>query len=85
MYQGWPFVCDYFKKVVMIRENVESSVLKSVGYDKNKKVLETELVNEALYEYYKVPMLEYTNLMKASSMGEYYNKSIKKYRYKKLR
>ena len=69
----------------MKRENVESSVLKSVGYDKNKKVLETELVNDALYEYYKVPESEYTNLMKSSSLGEYYNRYIKKYRYKKLK
>ena len=69
----------------MKRENVESQVLKSVGYDKNKKVLETELVNDSLYEYYKVPGSEYTNLMKSSSLGEYYNKHIKKYRYKKLR
>lgn len=69
----------------MKRENVQSSVLKSVGYDKDKKVLETELVNNALYEYYKVPVLEYTNFMKSSSFGEYYNRHIKKYRYKKLR
>ncbi len=69
----------------MKRENVESSVLKSVGYDKNKKVLETELVNDTIYEYYKVPATEYINLMKSSSLGEYYNKHIKKYRYKKLR
>ncbi len=69
----------------MKRENVDSSVLKSVGYDKNKKVLETELVNDALYEYYKVPVSEFDNLMKAPSLGEYYNKRIKKYRYKKLK
>jgi len=69
----------------MKRENVESSVLKSVGYDKDKKVLETELVNNAIYEYYKVPVSEYTNLMKSASLGEYYNRHIKKYRYKKLR
>ena len=69
----------------MKRENVESSVLKSVGYDKDKKVLETELVNNAIYEYYKVPVSEYTNLMKSSSLGEYYNKRIKKYSYKMLK
>jgi hypothetical protein len=69
----------------MKRENVQSSVLKSVGYDKDKKVLETELVNNAIYEYYKVPVLEYINFMKSSSLGEYYNRHIKKYRYKKLR
>jgi len=69
----------------MKRENVESSVLKSVGYDKDKKVLEIELVNNAIYEYYKVPVSEYTNLMKSSSLGEYYNKRIKKYSYKMLK
>lgn len=69
----------------MTREHVESSVLKSVGYDKNKKVLETELMNDTIYEYYKVPVSEYTNLMNSSSLGEYYNKHIKKYKYKKLK
>lgn len=69
----------------MKRENVESSVLKSVGYDKDKKVLEIELVNNAIYKYYKVPVSEYTNLMKSSSLGEYYNKRIKKYSYKMLK
>ncbi len=69
----------------MKRENVESSVLKSVGYDKDKKVLEIELVNNAIYKYYKVPVSEYTNLMKSSSVGEYYNKRIKKYSYKMLK
>ena len=69
----------------MKRENVESSVLKSVGYDEDKKLLETELVNEAIYEYYKVPVSEYINFMKSPSLGEYYNRHIKKYRYKKLR
>lgn len=69
----------------MKRGKVESSVLKSVGYDKEKKILETELVNNTIYEYYKVPLSEYLNLLKSSSLGEYYNRHIKKYRYKKLK
>lgn len=69
----------------MKRVAVESSVLKSVGYDEEKKVLETELINNAVYEYYKVPASEFFNLINAPSTGEYYNKNIKKYRYKKLR
>lgn len=68
----------------MKREKVESRVLKSVGYDKEKKVLETELVNDTIYEYYKVPVSEYANLINSASLGEYYNKHIKKYRYRKL-
>lgn len=69
----------------MKREKVESSVLKSVGYDKRREVLETELVNDTLYEYYQVPSSEYINLMMASSLGEYYNRRIKNYPYKKLK
>ena len=72
-------------KYRMKREKVESSVLKSVGYDKERKIFETELVNETIYEYYRVPFSEYTHLIKSSSLGEYYNKQIKKYRYKKLK
>ena len=69
----------------MDRESVKSGVLKLVDYDKNKKVLEAELVNKSVYQYYKVPFSEYRNLMKSSSSGKYYNKHIKKYSYKKLR
>jgi len=68
----------------MKRENVESSVLKSVGYDEQNKMLETELVNGALYEYYEVHPSEYIKLMQSESLGEYYNKSIKRHRYRKL-
>jgi hypothetical protein len=69
----------------MKRENVKSSVLKAVGYNKKTKTLETELLNDALYEYYQVPPKEYSDLIQASSLGEYYNKVIKKYKCKKLR
>ncbi len=69
----------------MERASVNSSVLKSVGYDKERKILETELVNNTLYEYYKVQEKEYLNLMNADSLGEYYNKIIKKHKYKKLK
>lgn len=69
----------------MKRENVNSSVLKSVGYNKRTTTLEAELLNNALYEYYKVPRQEYIDFIKAPSLGEYYNKVIKKHKYKKLR
>lgn len=69
----------------MKRKNVNSSVLKAVGYDEKTTTLETELLNNALYEYYKVPAKEYNDLIKAPSLGEYYNKVIKKHKYKKLR
>lgn len=73
------------KVVAMKRENVNSSVLKAVGYNEKTKILETELHNKAVYEYYKVAPEEYNDLIAASSLGEYYNKVIKKHKCKKLR
>jgi hypothetical protein len=69
----------------MKRENVNSTVLKAIGYNERTQILETELVNNALYEYYKVSPQQYHSLIEASSLGEYYNKVIKKHKYKKLR
>lgn len=69
----------------MKREAVNSSVLKSVGYDKKKKILETEIVNNEVYAYYQIPYSAYYNLMKAPSLGKYYNEVIKKHPYKKLK
>lgn len=69
----------------MKRKNVQSSVLKSVGYNKRKQILETEIVTDEIYEYYKVPPSEYINLMQAASLGTYYNKHIKKYAYKRIK
>lgn len=69
----------------MDRKKVESSILKSVGYDEKRKILETELLNDSLYEYYKVPAKEYKDLLNAESLGGYYNQVIKKHKYKKLK
>lgn len=69
----------------MKRENVNSSVLKSVGYNKKTKTLETELLNNALYKYYQVDYEEYKNLINASSLGKYYNQVTKKHRCRKLK
>jgi hypothetical protein len=66
-------------------QNVTSSVLKAVGYDNKTKTVQTELLNNSLYEYYGVPKSEFENFMNAPSLGEYYNKFIKKHDYSKLR
>ena len=74
-----------YLRVTMKRENVNSSVLKSVGYDKKNRTLETELLNNTLYEYYQVDYEEYKNLIEASSLGKYYNQVIKKHPCNKLK
>lgn len=61
----------------MKREKVKSTALKSVGYNPDERLLETELITERIYQYKEVPEVIYHNLMKAESLGRYYNKYIR--------
>ncbi len=61
----------------MKRTPVHSSMIASVGYDQQEKILEVEFVHNGLiYEYFDVPFTEYHNLMKAASKGNYLQKCI---------
>lgn len=61
----------------MKREKVKSTALKSVGYNPDERLLETELITERIYQYKEVPEAVYLSLMKAGSLGRYYNKYIR--------
>lgn len=61
----------------MRRKRVQSSLVRSVGYDQKKKVLELEFVSGAIYRYADVPEVEYRDWMKAESLGAYVNYHIK--------
>lgn len=68
----------------MRRKAVQSSNLKSVGYNKNKKVLEIEFLSGGVYQYFEVPKDVHTDLLNAESKGKYFHAFIKnKYQYKK--
>lgn len=70
----------------MKREIVESSVIKSVGYNEDKQLLEVQFLETGkIYQYNHVPLEEYFDFMDAKSLGEYYNREIRtKYEYKEL-
>ena len=70
----------------MKREPVESTAIKSIGYNEDKQLLEVEIVETGrIYKYFDVPLEEYLDLLDAKSLGEYYNRVIKeKYEYKEL-
>lgn len=71
----------------MLRKPVESSSLKSVGYDivDGNLVLEVEFTRGAVYQYMQVPYDVYEQLMSAESVGSFFNKNIqKKYEFKKV-
>jgi hypothetical protein len=57
---------------------VESSLLKQVGYDAATQVLTVTFVDqEGTYEYQKVPETVYKDLMAAESKGSFFAKNIK--------
>ncbi len=67
----------------MKRTKVESSNIASVGYDGN--TLEIEFNSGAIYQYENVPIRVYDVMMKADSVGKYFNAHIKsKYNYRRV-
>lgn len=65
----------------MMRENVVSSELRSVGYDEQSLILEVEFQSGGIYQYFGVPREVYLNLMAAESKGRFFNKSIREHHY----
>ena len=61
----------------MKRIPAKSTNLKSVGYDLNISVLEVEFHDKRVYQYLRVPLIEYQNLMAAFSKGSYFAQRIK--------
>lgn len=61
----------------MYRQQVESSAVISVGYDKKRRVLEVEVEGGEIYQYLDVPAREYFALVSADSVGRYFNQQIK--------
>lgn len=63
----------------MKRRPVESSSIRSVGYDVKAWTLEIEFVDGDLYWYHPVPGSVYAALMRAPSKGRFVNNRIKPY------
>jgi hypothetical protein len=62
----------------MDRLPVDSSLIRSVGYDFPNSILEVELLpNGRVYRYFDVPLSINNELMAADSKGSFYNESIR--------
>ena len=69
----------------MERLSLNSSVLRSVGYDARTGVLEAEFTGGAVYRYFNVPPEKHRALLAAASHGTYFNKNIRdEYAYMKV-
>lgn len=61
----------------MLRENVASSNVISVGYDESSQTLEVEFHSGSIYQYYNVSKNIYDEMMKAPSKGQFLSNQIK--------
>lgn len=61
----------------MQREPVTSSVIASLGYDDEARVLEVEFHTGRVYQYFLVPRALYENLLRADSKGSFFNLEVK--------
>ena len=61
----------------MDREYVESSNIRSIGYDTNTSTLEVGFNNGAVWQYFDVLESTYHEMKSASSVGKYFNANIK--------
>jgi hypothetical protein len=55
----------------MDRRPVNSSYIRSIGYDRERAVLEIEYVNSTLFRYYQVPHRIYRDLMRTRNEEHY--------------
>jgi hypothetical protein len=61
----------------MRRRRVDSSTMRSVGYERKRRVLEIEFESGAVYQYLGVPARIYEQLVGAESKGRYFNSEIR--------
>ncbi|MFF1902388.1 KTSC domain-containing protein [Kitasatospora sp. NPDC058218] len=70
----------------MERPAVDSSALRSVGYDAAHLALELEFTGGRVYVYAEVPGRVYRELLAAESLGRYFAREIRgRYAYRRVR
>ena len=69
----------------MQRQPVDSTNLRSVGYEAEQQILEIEFTSGSVYQYFNVPVAVYEALMAASSKDTYHSQWIKyNFRYARI-
>ena len=62
---------------IMDREIVDSSMLRSIGYEKKTHTLELEFQSGKIYQYFGVTEPTYQDWMQADSKGSWFNGQIR--------
>ena len=61
----------------MEREYVESTMIRSFGFESYSSTLEVEFNNGAVWQYYDVPENLFYEMKSAGSCGKFFNANIK--------
>ena len=65
---------------------VDSSAIRSVYYDRNKKILQVWFADDTIYDYFDVSAQKYAAFLRAHSQGLYLNGRIKPaHKFKKVK
>ncbi len=68
----------------MERIQVNSSNIRSIGYEASSSILEVEFTSNEVYQYLNVPEYLFQQFLNASSHGQFLNDNIRyNYRYQK--
>jgi hypothetical protein len=69
----------------VVRQQVESSSVRSLGYDAANRALEVQFVSGAVYRYLDVPSRVVDGLAVAPSIGRYVARNVRgTYRYRRV-
>ena len=61
----------------MDRQPVQSTILRSVGYDTDKKNMEIEFHSGLIYQYSSVPSKVYADLISAPAVGKFFSDKVR--------
>ena len=61
----------------MRRRRVESTTVRSIGYQGKSRILEIEFQSGVVYQYVDVPARVYEEFWQAESKGKYFNSEIR--------
>jgi hypothetical protein len=58
---------------------INSSSVRGIGYDEDRHALYVRFIDGETYEYFNVPVDDFSGLLQAKSIGRFVNKHIKPY------
>ena len=61
----------------MDRQYVDSSMIKSIGYDVSSSILEVEFKTEVVWQYHDFPEYMWYEFQSAESKGKYFHANIR--------